>query len=181
MSTRALSGEQFHQKLTDPEGWGGYSVKPHTGEEPTTGHMVSRWGHERVVEGVAPPEEIDAYLDEHDQHFRDDGTLYHGAWIEGDKTYLDESKNLPTRAEAVQYGRENAQKAAYDVEAGRSYTIPAQHRMRYAGTLLEGLSKTEKNKLGASNREAQRVARHRELHAQRMAHEAARGLRTSTG
>ena len=163
MSTRALSGEQFHDKLIDPEGWGGYSVRPHTGDEPTSGHMVSRWGHEKVEEGVASGEQIDAYLDEHDEHFRENKRMYHGAWVESDKTYLDESKNLPTRQEAVKYGRANAQIAAYDVAKGKAYTIPADPKMKIKGTLFEGLSKTERNKLGATNRETQRLRRAREL------------------
>lgn len=164
MSHQALSGEQFHAKLTDPEGWGGYSANPHTGAEPSSGFMVSRYGHEDVVEGTAQPEHIDAYLGKHGAHFGPED--FHGGWMDSGKTFLDESVNLPSRREAMDFGRDNAQVAVYDVGTGKAPVVPANPQNKIKGTMFEGLDKTARNTLGVSNRTAQRGNKANELEAE---------------
>jgi len=156
-----LRGQQFEEMLKDPEGWGGYSANPHTGSQPDSGWMVSRFGHEEQVEGTADASKIDAYLERHGEHMMSPD-VYHGAWQSEGKTFLDESVNVESRKEAMEMGRENAQRAVFNLDDMTDHVVPYE-RQQVKGTLLEGLPKTEKNKLGATHRENLRRQKELEL------------------
>jgi len=165
MSHRALSPDEFHGKLTDPEGWGGYSANPHTGAEPESGYMVSRWGHEEQVPGTAQPEDIGGYLERHGEHMRDPSS-YHGAWQSEGTTFLDESVNIEGRREAMDYGREHAQRAVFNLDQMSEHAVPAKPRQTIRGTLFEHLPKGQRNRIGEGHRTAQRQQRELQLERQ---------------
>ena len=119
---------------------GGATVNIQTGESPTSGVMVSRYGSEKQVPGVPSPEVVDSYIDQHKATLSQAGSFM-GGWSEHGTTYMDESLNFGDRRKARSFGRENAQRALYDLDADKSMRIRYEPRMSPEGTLFEGFRK----------------------------------------
>jgi hypothetical protein len=98
---------------------GGFSVKPTTGQMPTSGYMVSIPGHTQIVDN-ATPENVAAYANAHAVALKDPAA-HIGGWTDSDsgKTYLDVSHNIGNRSRAVQLGVLHNQKAIWDVKGNR--------------------------------------------------------------
>jgi hypothetical protein len=82
---------------------------------------------EKVIEGLATPQDIGAYIREH----HDILTLknkYIGAWVQDDKTYLDVSEVHDDRRGAVALAKERNEIAVYDLKGGTSLYTMSDHQ-----------------------------------------------------
>lgn len=98
---------------------GGASVKPQTGETPTTGYMVSLQGRTAFpsaadLAGAGGSKIISNFartnadkLNAPDMHI--------GSWSDGNKVHLDVSQNIGDRATAMRAGRTQNQQGIWDV------------------------------------------------------------------
>lgn len=126
--------EQFASKIATE---GGASVNIQTGQPPASGAMVSRFGHEKQVPGTAKAPDVESFMGEHHEHL-DKPDVYMGGWADAGKTYLDESLNFGDRRQAIAFGKANAQRAYYDVDADKARRIRYEGRQSPEGTLFEG-------------------------------------------
>lgn len=173
--TAPLSNEQFHERLkADPPG---FSVKEESGYEPEVGAMAAVYGHERTYPGVASPQQIGGYRQEHQETLRRP-EHYFGGWVEDAgtpkaETSLDASKRFMTRAEAHKFGQQNAQKAVFDLNIMKEVDVQYGPRLPYKGTgrTPEGQKQAIKQKneayrqTVASHQEARRAPRSEQLAA----------------
>lgn len=100
---------------------GGFSHNVATGEAPKSGYMVgvhqSKGGVNHVFSvSELTPQKLAEHRQEIEQKHRDDPGVYQGGWIEGDKVYLDSSRNIHDRAQAIQMGQQHNQKAIYHID-----------------------------------------------------------------
>jgi hypothetical protein len=135
----------------------GFSVDPRTGQSPSSGFAVSRFGH-RVIDSAPPPAETVA-----DAAQSVLPGQYLGAWVDGGKTYLDSSRNIQSRTEAMEFGKRNAQIAVYDINQGGSERVEHTPPMSASGTLFEQLPSREFDQLNADNNEGVRLRTERKL------------------
>lgn len=98
------------QQLADE---GGFSVSE-AGTKPHSGYMVSRAGTERVVPGLAQPEDIAAFHQANVDRLSHPG-YYMGGWQDEGKSYLDVSQRFPTAESSQVQGAVHHQLATFDV------------------------------------------------------------------
>jgi len=120
-----IANVQLHpsviRKLAASDG----SVKPRTGNSPSTGYMVSIPGHTQVVSAGAlkGPQAGDIIADYANTHASALASpeAHIGRWQEPgtDKVYLDVSHNIKSRDQAVKLGRKHNQIAIWDLKHGR--------------------------------------------------------------
>lgn len=127
----------------------GFSLNQN-GRTPTSGYMVSlddkHGGVEHKVRGNVNASDIyqhkKALVTKHEQTHNgqvgsalDDPSNYHGAWKDGDTTYLDVSKNHKSIVSAAKAAKENNQLAIYDVKNGTSIKTEDALKMAAKETL----------------------------------------------
>lgn len=100
----------------------GFSHNLLSGQEPKSGYMVGLNGEHGGVSHVFPlteltPERLAAHRAEIAARGVDPDA-YQGGWVEGDKVYLDLSKNVQDREKAVAMGKQHNQKAIYHIDKG---------------------------------------------------------------
>jgi hypothetical protein len=119
-------GQPVSQKVLDTirSNPNGFSVTL-GGEQPKGGYMVSMPGHSMILDAneLAGPNGakiIQDYVSSHADALAEPGA-HIGGWTHGEtgKTYLDVSHNIPSRAVAVQAGRQRNQIAIFDVKRGK--------------------------------------------------------------
>ena len=110
--------------------------------------MVSDYGAEQVVAGLASAHQIDSYRQAHPNKAARQ-KRYVGGWHEGGETYLDQSRNFHDRRKAMAAGKENAQYGVYDLKGDRSINPFGGMKMR--GTLFEDMSRNERKRFSTSN------------------------------
>ena len=96
----------------------GASIHVGTLEAPTDGYMVSRPDTERVLDSPGHgllERDVARYVADHILIADRVGTVYFGAWRDGDKVYLDLSSRITDRERAKEWGRAWGQRAIYDV------------------------------------------------------------------
>ena len=107
---------------------GGFTFHPKSGKSPTTGFAVSIFPeHERILdlENVTQ-DEMDKYREDTRSAWEGDPRVHLGGWHnvgEDGKFYLDASKIVDTKEEAIALGKEHGQLAGYDVERGEVFQI----------------------------------------------------------
>lgn len=111
----AMDNARRHPKAgggsTDDEG---FTVNEY-GAAPSSGYMVSLPGHEKIIpRAVTTAADRAAYTRENQADLEQPGN-YFGGWQHKGKTYLDVSRDVPTRTEAVREAHRGHQKAIYDV------------------------------------------------------------------
>jgi hypothetical protein len=97
---------------------GGFSLDSQN-NAPHSGYMVSVYGAERVIENYSSLDEA-RVNQECDSYRAANPSHYFGAWLDGDKLYLDNSVNIADIEVAIAFGRANKQLAIYDVNNGES-------------------------------------------------------------
>lgn len=146
MSRRGFSPEEASEELARS---GGFSMKAGSGRRPHSGRMVSDYGAESVVEGVAKPAQIQEYVGRRGRSLSQPGK-YVGGWVEGGKTFLDESRRHLDADKAIRAGQANAQHGVYDIDRDRVIN-PFGAGIKYRGTLFEHLSRNERRRVSTSN------------------------------
>lgn len=103
----------------------GFSVKPTTGQMPTSGFMVSIPGHSKIVSeadlhGQHGEHLIEQYAKEHADVLQEPGA-HIGGWTDtaSGKIYLDVSHNFKGKSAAVKAGKKYNQIAIWDVKNSR--------------------------------------------------------------
>jgi len=101
--------------------WGGLSIKMTDGSLPDKGFMVSK---PPTFSKIVPKEEfydkekgkaiLREYMEKNEKDLAT-GTNYLGTWENEGKIYLDVSMNISSESDAVSLGRDNNQKAVWDV------------------------------------------------------------------
>jgi len=101
--------------------WGGLSIKMTDGSLPDKGFMVSK---PPTFSKIVPKEEfydkekgkaiLREYMEKNEKDLAT-GTNYLGTWENEGKIYLDVSMNILSESDAVSLGRDNNQKAVWDV------------------------------------------------------------------
>lgn len=98
----------------------GFSVN-RKGERPTEGFMVSEPGAEQVFDTSAFTRNVAGLIAghgiQHRSRLAEGDEVFHGGWVEGDKTYLDISRNVGDSDEAMARAISHDQLALYDVKA----------------------------------------------------------------
>lgn len=91
------------------------------GEVPTSGHMVSFQGFEKVLENPTI-EDVAAYVQENAQHLCLLPNAYAGGWLDAEtgKYYLDISQNVQDKAQALWLAAERKQLAIFDLSTFES-------------------------------------------------------------
>lgn len=97
----------------------GFSVKPRTGQMPTSGYMVSIPGHTHIVMN-ADPALVAKYANAHADVLQDP-KAHIGGWTDPNtgKTYLDVSHRYSNKGAAIKAGQAHNQIAIWDVKHGR--------------------------------------------------------------
>lgn len=100
--------------------WGA-SVKPQTGEQPTTGYMVSlpnrtRFADPSELSGPRGPQVISNFARTNADALKA-SDMHVGSWNDSEigKVHLDVSQNIKDRATAIRAGRRQNQKSIWDV------------------------------------------------------------------
>lgn len=94
------------------------SVKPTTGERPSTGFMVSRQGGPAVPQGTLTRAAIQSFANS--RALAINGGAFMGKWTDNGKDYLDVSDNRKTsEAEATKLGAARNQIGIWDVSGKR--------------------------------------------------------------
>ncbi|MEV8630310.1 hypothetical protein AB0395_01510 [Streptosporangium sp. NPDC051023] len=102
----------------------GFSWSPTSGTRPTDGYMVATTGHtaqfpEHILDDPdAAAAAIDDYLMSHRGVFENAPDMHLGGWVEDGKLWLEPSRNIAGREEAVALARSTDQIAIYDVRTG---------------------------------------------------------------
>ena len=101
---------------------GGATIDPSTGEQPTTGYVVSVPGAEARTNDIPSDLEFAAwYIGRAEAILRKYAAkglrAFLGAWQDGKHSYLDVSVIVPDRATAMNLGREYGQVAIFDLGA----------------------------------------------------------------
>lgn len=154
------SGRKFEfdagQAARQLEQRGGFSMQRTSGSQPTRGWMVSDFGSEKVIPGKASAREIAEY---HQEHKNPTPTKrYVGGWADDGKTYLDQSRNVRSAKKAHQLGREQAQRAVYNVHRDEVRRVHHGGRIDVRGTLFEGHPEASRSlRLGNSDAMRQRT------------------------
>lgn len=110
--------------LKDLRQTGGFSWSPLRGRRPTEGYMVALTGHTRQLpeEIVNDPEaffrEFDRYMFDNRAVFENNPDVYLGGWRHEGHLWLEPSRNVHDRSEAIRLGRETDQIDIYDVKNG---------------------------------------------------------------
>jgi hypothetical protein len=107
---------------------GGFTFSPKTGKAPTTGFAVSIFPeHERKLDmDKLTQDELDKYREDTRSAWEKDDKVHLGGWHnagEDGKFYLDASKVVDTKEEAIKLGKEHGQLAGYDIEKGEVFEI----------------------------------------------------------
>lgn len=102
----------------------GFTYNPFTGEEPTSGFMVSDCKDCETVFELSQinDETITKYMVDHAQQLGRVGAFL-GAWVDSGKVYFDISMRFENKNEALTVARDNAQLAIFDL--GNFQVIPA--------------------------------------------------------
>lgn len=116
---------------------GGFTKQRTTGREPTKGYMVSRFGAEKIVPGVASPQEIDEYRQANPNPSARP-RLYVGGWHEEGQTYLDQSQNVRKSRKAQELGQSHAQRAVYNINRDTVRRVHHGGRIDNRDTLFAG-------------------------------------------
>lgn len=106
---------------------GGFSKNPHSGKSPTSGYAVSVHPSHGGVEHVIPlseftPEHIKAHREAAD-HLLRHPDYHQGAWVDGDKVYLDVSRVHENQQTAENEGKKHKQLAIYDIAGDKSIRL----------------------------------------------------------
>lgn len=111
-------------QISQPDG--GFTMHPLTGEQPTTGFVVSVYkGSEKVIPAKSlTPVELVQFVKDNMALASQEGNFV-GAWHnpKDGNVYLDISRVTQSRAEAEQLGRENNQLAIFDLQKGQSISL----------------------------------------------------------
>jgi hypothetical protein len=106
---------------------GGFTYQPLTTNQPTTGWAVSIYPeHEvKLKASEVTRERVHAYVQDRMHVFRSDPQAHLGGWHDPDTgtVYLDISRVVGSRAEAMRLGREHRQKAVYSLDEGESHEV----------------------------------------------------------
>lgn len=114
---------------------GGFSLN-HKGESPKGGFMVSlakdQGGVEHIIKGRGvTAQDVKRHREAAADQLKDPA-IFQGAWKDEDSgaTYLDVSRNVKSRKEALQLGQQHHQLAVYDVANGVSIKVPKRTQQR---------------------------------------------------
>ena len=145
---------------------GGHSVNPRTGKSPVSGYMVSDKDggvvmDRRVFYGPNGVEHVQEYGQSHADKWQDPD-YYMGSWDDENsgKVFLDVSKNVADRGEAIRLGKQNDQLAVWDVANKEEIGTGASGGLtKAAGGRCCGLSfPHEHTKVSATHEFAKRLA-----------------------
>ena len=100
---------------------GGLTINRHM-EELTynRGYMVSVYGYEKKLDDFSF-EEVEKVVSEYQQIVK--GALYIGFWIDNGVLYIDISKYIYNKSQALKFGKQNKQIAIFDIENQESIEI----------------------------------------------------------
>lgn len=100
---------------------GGLTINRHM-EELThnIGYMVSVYGYEKKLNNFSF-EEVGKVVSEYQKIVK--GALYIGFWIDDGVLYIDVSKYIYNKSQALKFGKQNKQIAIFDLEKQESITI----------------------------------------------------------
>lgn len=165
--TERLHPRDEHGRFTDTGSLGdtaitqgGFSLSL-AGDRPHSGWMVSRFGSERSfsIEQLAADQpmsfvpgepwhdnfthEVDRFVADHRDELKQKGT-YLGGWIDSGRLFLDCSVNIPDRAEAERFAKEQQQFAIFNAGTGE-YVSFEQERRAAARTADEKADQQIKN------------------------------------
>ena len=100
---------------------GGLTINRHM-EELThnIGYMVSVYGYEKKLNNFSF-EEVGKVVSEYQKIVK--GALYIGFWIDDGVLYIDISKYIYNKSQALKFGKQNKQIAIFDLEKQESITI----------------------------------------------------------
>ena len=93
------------------------------------GYMVSEVGAERVF-GLDEVEAIEETLIEYSEKIT--SSQYVGAWVDGNKLYIDISRHYKSQKQALRVGADNKQLAIFDIARGESIYITKSVFILYA-------------------------------------------------
>lgn len=124
-----LAARQLEQR-------GGFSMQRTTGRSPSRGWMVSDFGSEHVIPGLAGAGEIEGYRQSNPNPTPT--KRYVGGWHDEGKTYLDSSRNVLSGAKAQKLGRDAAQLAVYNVSRDKVVRVHHGGRVDVRDTLFQG-------------------------------------------
>jgi hypothetical protein len=92
------------------------------------GYWVSVEGAEEVVPRTNLKERIEDYLGLVGE-FLEDEDLWFGAWVDGDEVYLDVTRWFEDKEEALQFGRDNHQRAIWDISTEDPISVTSGIKM----------------------------------------------------
>lgn len=119
--TRTRTGSDLPTRLADRlRRNGGFTVSPRTGQDVTSGYAVATYPEcERQILGRVNPDDIRDYAFTHAATLVRDGNVL-GAWVDGETgiTYLDISRVVYDRGEALALAREHNQLAVFNLSNG---------------------------------------------------------------
>jgi hypothetical protein len=100
---------------------GGFTFHDHVGDGPSGGYMVSvdKHGEETVPIKDLTPGRVADYMSVHQQDLKDPHN-YLGGWVYKGKVFLDVSRNVADRNEAMRLGDANSQLGIYDLNSGQT-------------------------------------------------------------
>ena len=103
----------------------GFSFNPSTNQtNPTKGYMVSRVGHEQMVDGENLVRVGLQYATLHKSTLDSNANLYIGCWYNNGTFYLDISENVQTLEVATQLGLHYNQLAIWDCAENEAIEMP---------------------------------------------------------
>lgn len=131
---------------------GGFTFSENSQKFAKGGAFASQWGTEQKVAGGATPLSVDQFRTQNAEHLSQK-THHLGGWRHEGSDYLDVSKQFADPAEAAEFGRRNAQIAAFDLD--KFEEIPIDYG---ASKLPQGTPeniRSEYNELGRTAVDAQ--------------------------
>lgn len=117
-------GRQVANAVTKDKG---FTFHDHIGDGPKGGYMVSV---DKDSETVVPlrnlhPDAIADYRDMHQQDLKDPNNFL-GGWVYRGKVYLDVSRHVADRNQALALARQYKQLGIYDLSSGQTIMTPAE-------------------------------------------------------
>ena len=116
--------EMLYSVVEDTLKDGGLTIKPFTGEKPSSGYMVALEGYELKV----PVSEfftglVADYIGSHASKLMHNPALCVGTWVHEGSVYLDLSENVADLGTALQRGKERNQLAIFNLETFEEVTV----------------------------------------------------------
>jgi hypothetical protein len=96
----------------------GFTIDIH-GKAPASGYM-SGFNEGELVKSGMTQQDVDQWVEDNYSTIESDPQLYAGGWMEEGVYYLEISKNIADRQQAINFADRYDQKAIWDVENARS-------------------------------------------------------------